>query len=120
MKETLGQKQRRFTYEIAKLVIWAYDELGVQLSKGDAFRDQRVHGHFGKKKAYGRRRSCHKLKLAQDFNLFTWDGKKWVYRSSTAAHAKIGAKWESMGEDHRWGGHYNDGNHYSFTIWGAQ
>ena len=66
MSESLGAKQRRFSYQIAKLIVWAYDELGVELTMGDAFRDPRIHGAFGTKKGYGRRSSCHKLKLAQD------------------------------------------------------
>ena len=115
-RETLGQKQRRFAYQISKLIIWIYEELGYEVSKGDAFRDTRVHGRMGIKKGYGRRNSCHKLKLAQDLNLFIWSAKnkRRVYCRSTEAHRVIGEKWESMGTDHRWGGHYNDGNHYSF------
>jgi hypothetical protein len=120
-RETLGQRQRRFTLQIAKLIVWAYEELGVQLTMGDAFRDPRVHGPIGTKKGYGRRSSNHKAKLAQDLNLFTKDGEgKWRYRPSTKAHQAIGEKWESMGEDHAWGGHFNDGNHYSFKYQGRR
>ena len=120
MKETLGQKQRRFTLQIAKLIVWAYEELGVEFTMGDAFCDPRVHGDFGTKKGYGRRSSCHKLKLAQDLNLFVKKNGRLRYMSSTHSHKEIGEKWESMGGDHSWGGHFNDGNHYSFEHQGKR
>jgi len=121
MRETLGQKQRRFTYQIALLTIWVYEELGWEFSSGDAFRDPRVHGNLGVKKGYGRKFSNHKSKLAKDLNLFKPDSNGVMrYRKSTEAHKKIGEKWESMGEDHRWGGHFDDGNHYSFEHNGKQ
>ncbi len=121
MSESLGAKQRRFAYQIAKLIIWIEDEMGWGVSIGDAFRDPRLHGHLGEKMAYGRKNSCHKLKLAMDLNLFKPDDNGIMrYCSSTEEHTLIGDKWESMGSDHRWGGHYNDGNHYSFVFNGNQ
>ena len=78
MKESLGQKQRRFTLQIAKLIVWAYEELGVELTMGDAFRDPRVHGHIGIKKGYGRSSSNHKSKLAQDLNLFMFKNNTYI------------------------------------------
>lgn len=119
-KESLGTRQRRFSIEIARLIVWAYDELGVQLTIGDAFRDPRMYGEFGQEKGYSSKYSCHKLKLAMDLNLFTNNGRTWTYRIGTKAHQKIGEKWESMGEDHRWGGRFDDGNHYSFEYQGKQ
>lgn len=107
---TLGDKQRLFTKLIAELIVWAYKN-GYEFTKGDAFRDPRVFGQIGEKRGYGSRNSNHKLKLAQDLNLFI-DG---VYQKSTEAHRPIGEKWESMHELCRWGGRFGekDGNHYS-------
>lgn len=106
---SLGEQQRIFTKKLAELILWAYKQ-GYELSLGDAYRDPRLHGTFGKKVAYGNARSYHKLRLAQDLNLFK-DGK---YLVKTEDHLPLGEKWESMGGV--WGGRFakKDGNHYSW------
>ncbi|MGL5646688.1 MAG: M15 family metallopeptidase [Clostridium sp.] len=106
MKETLGQKQRRFTRMIAELITFAYAN-GYELTVGDAYRDPRLHGDMGVKKGYGHASSNHKQRLAIDFNLFK-DGK---FLTSTEDHRPLGEFWESIGGS--WGGRFNDGNHYS-------
>jgi hypothetical protein len=106
---TLGQKQRLFTKLITELLLWAHKN-GYEFSLGDAYRDHRVHGSFGEKKSYSSAVSMHKLRLAIDLNLFI-DG---VYQTTTESHKDIGLKWESMHELCSWGGHFGDGNHYSF------
>lgn len=107
--ETLGQQQRKFSRMIAELIIWAAKQ-GYGLTFGDAYRDPRLHGKVGEKKAYGHPKSKHKQRLAVDLNLFI-RGK---YQRSTAAHVPIGVHWESMGGT--WGGRFpvRDGNHYSY------
>jgi hypothetical protein len=103
---TLGQKQRKFTLMISDLICWAYNH-GYELTFGDAYRDRRLHGNIGEKKAYGHKNSNHKQRLAVDFNLFK-DGE---YLTSTESHKPLGEYWESVGGT--WGGRFNDGNHYS-------
>jgi hypothetical protein len=85
--------------------------MGYEVTIGDVFRDPRVHGVFGEKKAYGEASSFHKLKLAADVNLF----KNGRYLSSTASHRPLGEWWESIGGT--WGGRFSkaDGNHYSYS-----
>lgn len=114
-RETLGQKQRRFSKMVAELILWAYDQ-GYEISLGDAYRDPRVFGMQGERKpgAYGRSRSNHKLRLAVDLNLFR-DGE---YLSDTQDHLPLGLMWESMGG--AWGGRFNDGNHYSLEHQGRR
>lgn len=112
---TLGQKQRLFTKLIAELILWAYDE-GYELSLGDAYRDPRAFGEHGEKKGYSSANSNHKIRLAVDLNLFK-DGD---YLADTDSHRPIGEKWESMHEFCAWGGHFQDGNHYSFEHWGRK
>ena len=80
-EETLGQKQRRFTKMVAKLIDKA-TELGYEVSLGDAYRDPRLFGEFGEKKGYGAGRSCHKLRLAIDLNLF----KDGIYLTNSSDH----------------------------------
>ena len=111
--ETLSQKQRRFGRMVAALLNKAL-EMGYEYTFGDAFRDPRAHGEFGRKIGYSAGRSLHKLKLAIDLNLFK-DGK---YLSSTEAHRPLGEWWESIGGT--WGGRFNDGNHYSLEHNGCK
>ena len=73
----LSEAQREFTRDIADLVIYAYDELGLELTYGDAYRSPSVHGDQGSRGAanYGETWSAHKYRLAIDFNLFV-DGNQ--------------------------------------------
>lgn len=110
---TLGQKQRKFTLMISKLIQFAYEN-GYELTFGDAYRDPRVHGEVGVKKSYSSANSLHKSRLAVDFNLFK-DGK---FLTSTEDHKILGEYWESLGGS--WGGRFNDGNHYSIEHEGRK
>lgn len=113
MAETLGQKQRRFTKMVSKLIDFAYAN-GYELTFGDAYRDPRLHGDMGVKKGYGHSKSNHKIRLAVDFNLFK-DGK---FLTSSEDHKPLGEYWESIGGT--WGGRFNDGNHYSLEHNGTK
>lgn len=64
----------------------------------------------------GVRNSVHQLSLAVDLNLF----KDGVYLPMTDDHAQFGAWWEAQGPDHRWGGRWGDGNHYSIEHNGVK
>lgn len=111
---TLGEKQELFMRLLPRLIDRAH-ALGFDVRGGDLFRDARVHGAFGVKRGYGKARSCHKLKLAVDLNLFR-DG---VLLSLTEDHQALGEWWEKQHELCRWGGRFGDGNHYSLTHDGA-
>lgn len=109
---TLGQKQRRFTLMVAQLIQYAYSR-GYELTFGDAYRDPRLHGEVGEKKGYGHAKSCHKIRLAIDLNLFRDvdnDGDL-DYVTDTASYKELGEYWESIGGC--WGGRFEDGNHFS-------
>lgn len=110
---TLGQTQRIFTSLIPKLIAYAYAS-GYELTLGDAFRDPRLHGEAGIKKGYGHANSNHKRRLALDLNLF----KNGVFLQSTEDHRALGEFWESLHPSCRWGGRFNDGNHYSMEWQG--
>lgn len=111
----LGDAQKAFTLLVGDLIRHAY-ESGYELTFGDAYRDPRLHGSFGASGGYGRSRSCHKLRLAIDFNLFK-DGK---YLTTTEDHRPLGEWWEKQHPLARWGGRFNDANHYSFEWEGAR
>ena len=116
---TLGEKQRLFTQFIGQLIEWAYSE-GYMLTFGDAYRDARVFGKMGTRKGYGRSRSNHKVRLAVDFNLFKWNGSRWIYQTSTEAHRPLAEYWESLHGLCAAGYRFNDGNHYSMEHMGRR
>ena len=113
--ETLGQKQRRFGRMVAALLNKAL-EMGYEYTFGDAYRDARVHGEFGTKASYSAAKSVHKVRLAVDFNLF----KGGIYRTETSAYTELGEYWESLHPLNRWGGRWQDGNHFSMEYQGAK
>ena len=104
----LGEKQRLFSKMLAGLLNQAH-LMGYEITLGDTFRDPRVFGRVGERKGYGNKNSCHKLRLAIDLNLWK-DGK---YLTETDDHRPLGEWWESLHPLCRWGGRFNDGNHYS-------
>lgn len=92
---TLRERQSKFVRMVADLILFAYAS-GYELTFGDAWaKTGHIQGSF------------HYKRLAIDLNLFK-DGK-WL--KSTQDHAPLGEYWESIGGS--WGGHWNDGNHYS-------
>lgn len=107
---TLGSKQRAFAKLLPRLIDKAY-ELGFEVTLGDAYRDPRVFGSMGQRQGYGHPKSAHKVRLAIDLNLF----KDGVFQTTTEAHRPLGEWWEQQHELARWGGRFDDGNHYSFT-----
>jgi hypothetical protein len=98
---TLGEKQRLFVRLIGKLIEWTYAQ-GYELTFGESFDDDNI-GHM--------RNSLHYVRLAQDLNLFK-DGK-WLQKSED--HGPLGAYWKTLNPLCRWGGDWNDGNHYSLA-----
>jgi len=92
---SLRKKQSRFVLMVSLLIDYAY-HCGYELTFGDAWAQS---GH--------KNNSLHYDRLAIDLNLFK-DGQ---YMLSTEDHRKLGEFWEQIGGS--WGGHYDDGNHYS-------
>ena len=105
---TLADKQKLFVRLVANLIEFA-NVRGYEFSFGDAYRDPRLHGNIGEKKAYGHASSNHKRRLAIDLNLF----KDNEYLTTDKDHEPIGLYWESLHPLCRWGGRFSDGNHYS-------
>jgi hypothetical protein len=104
---TLRQKQSRFAHMVALLILHA-EQLGYELTFGDAYRDARV--------SYGLASSLHRQRLAIDLNLFK-DGR---FLQATADHEPLGHYWEAIGGC--WGGRFRDpdGNHYSLEHGGVK
>lgn len=111
-KQTLSQKQRRFTRMVGALIQWA-DLQGFELTFGEVWRtdaQQALYRTEGKSKAV---RSRHQDRLAVDFNLF----KNGRYMSSSSAYAPLGEFWKSLDSGCVWGGDWEqlqDGNHFEY------
>jgi hypothetical protein len=115
VSETLGQKQRRFCRDVAKLIEFAY-VMGYELTFGEAWRTD-AQAEANAASGAGISNSLHKIRLAIDLNLF----KGGVYQTSSEAHRELGTFWKSLGSDYYWGGDFKDsqgrpkpdGNHYA-------
>ena len=56
--------------------------------------------------------SLHELGLAQDIDLYNAYGE---YLVNSSDHKQFGEFWEGLHPYCKWGGHFSDGNHYSFA-----
>ena len=112
---SLRKKQSEFAKLVGKLILKAYD-LGYEVTLGDAYRDPRVHGAMGVRKSYSHPKSAHKLRLAIDLNLF----KNGEFLETSEDHRPLGEWWEKQHPMARWGGRFDDGNHYSFEHEGVK
>jgi len=104
---TLRQKQSLFVQLIAHLIIFAYEQ-GYELTFGEAWRsleEAKRLSLLGK----GISGSLHASRLAIDFNLF----KNGRYLTNSSDFLELGMFWESLNPECAWGGHFNDGNHFS-------
>jgi len=112
---TERELQSAFAQLVARLIDQAY-AMGYEITLGDAYRDPRLHGALGVKLGYGHPRSAHKRRMAIDLNLFR-AGK---FLGDTEAHRPLGEWWKQQHPAARWGGDFNDGNHYSFEYEGVK
>jgi len=113
----LSTKQQKFTACLGKLILFACSR-NYGLTQGDGHRDKRVFGEFGEKKSYSAANSVHKIRLAHDYNLFV-DGKL-IKNGDHPAWLELGEYWETLDDDARWGGRFDDANHFSFEHWGCK
>jgi hypothetical protein len=109
---SLREKQSLFARLAAELIAEAYAR-GYEVTLGEAYRspaEAKRLAAAGK----GIENSLHTMRLAIDLNLFK-DGQ-WLTKSDD--HLPIGVWWEALHPLCRWGGRFNDGNHYSLTHGG--
>lgn len=90
--------------------------LGFKVTMGEAWRSEAA-AKWNASQGKGISNSLHRDRLAVDLNLFDKNGK---YLSTTEAHKPLGEWWEQQHELCRWGGRFNDGNHYSITYGGRK
>ena len=111
---TLREKQSLFVKLVARLIDRAYAG-GFELTFGETWRHPVTAEHFAHL-GIGSINSLHVDRLAIDLNLFK-DGK-WL--EDTESHRFLGEWWENQHELCAWGGHFNDGNHYSLKHQGRK
>ena len=109
---SLRERQSLFIYLLSKLIAFAYDELGYELTGGELWRTPE-QAALNAGNGTGIVKSAHLNRLAIDLNLFI-DGR---YCRDTESHRPLGTYWEQLHEGCRWGGHFNrkDGNHYELS-----
>lgn len=102
---SMVEKQQKFALAVSVLIQKAA-EVGLPVTFGDAFRDDRLHGKMGVKKGYGEANSCHKLRLAVDLNIIK-DGDF----APESDYARLHDIWDTLGGSQRI---LKDLNHFSF------
>jgi len=110
----LSEKRILFSRLISELVLWA-SARGLDLAYDQVKRTQ-VEAAANAKAGTGIKNSLHLIGLAADLNLYV----RGEYQSTTAAHKVIGEQWKTMHPLARWGGDFNDGNHYSLEHEGVK
>jgi len=104
----LSDRQKLFALFVPDLINKAH-EMGFEVVIGD------VHRSVEEATRLGFPNSNHTRCLAIDLNLFL-DGK---YLTKTDDHYDLGMWWEQLHPLCQWGGHFNDGNHYSLEWEGT-
>jgi len=112
---TSGEAQELFILLLPILLDYIHSK-GYRTRGGDLYRDPRVFGEIGERLGYGHPKSGHKRKLALDINLF----RNGVYLNKTEDHKEFGEWWKKQHPLCRWGGDFEDGNHYSIEWMGIK
>ena len=99
---SLSKKQQDFARHVADLIHQIYAR-GYSCTFGHAYRCQDC--------PVGMENSVHKSRLAVDINLFDKHGN---YLTDTEDYRQFGQYWEALGIWNRWGGAWQDGNHFSY------
>ena len=106
---SLGDKRRKFTVMIAKLILYA-DSLGYGIALARGYASKEANAADG-----GHTRSLHLDGLAQDMNLY--DNVTGAYIRDGAGHDILHDYWDAMGGAARID---NDMNHYSLAHGGMR
>jgi hypothetical protein len=116
----LSDKQREFAATMHRFKAWVYSlktpdgAPKYALRKGDSYRSPRVFGLIGEQRGYGSANSNHKRRLAEDLILDRREGNQWVWCDRTEDFKELGDEWKTRHPLARWGGDWQDGNHFSF------
>ncbi len=114
--ESLSAKRQRLTHGVALLILQA-EKLGYQPALDQVKRTQ-AEADANAASGAGISASLHLVGLACDLLLYQ-SGR---YLTATSDYKLLGEWWESLGEDHCWGGKFTkqDGNHFSIAHEGRK
>ena len=104
--------QWEFLKCLADLILFAAGLHGVKLTMSRGYASEAANAADG-----GHPESTHLHRLAMDINLFVDD--EYITGDHPTWH-KLGDYWESLHEEARWGGRFNDFNHVSFEWRGVK
>ena len=106
----LLEMQFTFTLNIAKLILWAYEQ-GYKLTLGEGYDDDNT-GHM--------KGSTHYIRLGQDLNLFILG--EYITSGTHPAFQRLGEAWKALDPLNAWGGDFKskDSNHFSMTYEGRR
>jgi hypothetical protein len=113
------QKQARFSFLKAQLVIFAHAQGYCFVEyEGCIMPDRKTRA--GRKVIDGvhMRGSLHYDRMASDFVLYDSLSGKPVYNGNDERWLRLGEFWESLDPRCRWGGNFNDANHFSLSHGG--
>ncbi len=99
---TLSEKQKIFTFNIHKLIEWAFKN-GFELTFGEVYRtveQQKIYFDTGRSKTMDSR---HIQRLAVDFNVFIGG----VLINDPIKMQPLGEFWITLNTDNVWGGDWN-------------
>lgn len=141
---TLGQKQRIFSFNLGRFLVWIPTNEGYEVTLGEAHRTgvmahlyaigapargslalllqstgYKVLAEEIKKIAGdGAFLSLHQQRLAVDLNLFI----RGEYQTESKAYGRLGDYWKTLHPLNRWGGDFSrpDGNHFSMENGGIK
>lgn len=107
---TLSDKQWEFLKDVLLLIQFA-ERKGWKITGGELWRPQEMQDIYVERGMSQTREGQHQKRLAIDLNLFIDD----QFKTKTEDHKPLGEFWESIRPENRWGGRWNDGNHYERT-----
>jgi hypothetical protein len=103
---TLRERQEIFAQNVGKLLGWIFAN-GYTCTLGETYRTPEQAQWYADK-GIGIKNSLHCKRLAQDLNLF----RNGVYLQFDRDYQPTGDYWESLNPCNRWGGRFEDGNHF--------
>jgi hypothetical protein len=106
-------KQQQFARCLARLIL-EIDRRGYAVTMAEGYVGDSIDKP-GEDTPH-RRGGTHFKRMGQDLNL--WFGDQLL--TDTEAHRPFGLWWEAQHPSARWGGHWGDGNHYSFEYEGVK
>lgn len=137
---SLSKLQQEFSAHLAELFTHIIDT-GMTFTLGDSYRSQEqacinsltisqrkqveillqaqfpeLAAAIGGSTGVGINHSVHRLRLAQDLNLF----KDGVYLTDPDPYKELGQWWKGQHPDARYGGDWNDDDHFSFEYQGVK